>query len=101
VKLLAVKSTLPQGLLPLLAALDRAMPEFTRVTLIEQDPAGGFLVRGNTALQARLNELQKGLLADLGKLGHPVEQRNLTPVENSTEYEFLYRIGPKEGSKSR
>lgn len=97
VLLLQNKSPLPRGLLPLLDALDRAIPEFTRVTSIEQDGQGGFLVRGHTAVQSRLSELEKTLLAEMAKLSQLVEQRHLAPIENSLEYEFEYWIGAGKG----
>lgn len=93
--ILEVRTPLPEGLMPLLDALDRTMPEFTRVTSIEQSADGGWEIRGQTALQDRLTEMEKGLLEDLGKLGHSVEQRGLTRKEGTLEYEFHYRIGPK------
>jgi hypothetical protein len=96
VRLLESKSPLPKGLLPLLDALDRAIPEFTRVTSIDEDGQGGFLVRGHTAVQDRLSDLEKTLLAEMAKLGLLVEQRHLAPIEGSLECEFEYWVGPKK-----
>ncbi len=96
VRLLEIQSPLPQSLLPLLDALERAVPEFTRVTAIEQDGQSGFLVRGHTAVQARLSDLEQTLLDELAPLGLLVEQRYLAPVESLLEHEFEYWIGPKK-----
>ena len=98
VDLLTQRTTLPAGLLPLIDALDKAVPEFTRITSIEGDGKGGFLVYGHTAVQSGLINLERGLLAELGELGHPVEQRELRRMEDSLEYGFVFWIGPKKGN---
>lgn len=95
VALLQKRNTLPAGLLPLINALDRAIPEFTRITSIEEDGEGGFLVRGHTAVQSKLSELERALLEDLGRAGHPVQQRVLRRMEGTLEDEFVYWIGPR------
>ncbi|GEM_PF-4827196 len=99
VELLSVKSPLPAGLLPLLDALDRAMPEFTRVTSIRQDDAGGFEVRGHTGVQDRLNELVEALKSDLEKLSYDVLPQSYQQIEGTIEFEFVYAIRPQGEKK--
>lgn len=95
VELLATKSPLPPGLLALLDALDRAMPEFTRVTSIVQDAKGGFEIQGHTAVQDSLNQLVEGLKSDMEKVGHDVLPRRQGQIEGTTDFEFVYAIGPQ------
>jgi hypothetical protein len=39
--------------------------------------------------------LERALLEDLRKAGHPVQQRGLRRMEGTMEDEFVYWIGPK------
>ncbi len=96
-ELLTVKDPLPPGLLPLLDALDKSMPEFTRVTRIEQMPNGGFEVRGHTAVQFRLKELLDSLAADMAASGHSVVLSSQKQIEGTMENEFIFAVGSSTG----
>ena len=97
--LLAVKDPLPSGLLALLDALDKSMPEFTRVTAIEQKTATLFDVRGHTAVQYRLKELQDSLAAGMAASGHQVVLRSQNQIVGTAEYEFVFAISSTTGDK--
>lgn len=95
-ELLAVRTPLPPGLQALLDSLDESMPEFTRVTTIQQMAGGGFEVRGHTAVQHRLKELLDSLAAGMQASGQTVVLRSQKQIEGTMEYEFVFAIGSTE-----
>lgn len=97
-RLLSDHNPLPKGLLTILGAVSRHMPEYSRLESIRQIE-GGFEIIGVTRWQEGLSQLDSGLRQAAASQGLQREFKGLETMQDSGLQRFRFVVRPREGSR--
>jgi len=88
---------LPAGLLPLLTALRRDMPVYTRLVRLYQDETGVLVLEGSTFYQQAIDLLGQAMCNVMQPLGLRVDAIGIESKTANGELRFTYRIISAQG----